>query len=702
MIFKFLLPFFFLISSTAIFAQRNLSIYNLTATPQSYLLNPGRMPLSNMYISLPIIGGINASYGNSSFTFANLNLLNNNTGNEQNNNNFFSNNFKDFLGALKPQNHLYTDASINLLGFGMKLGAKNYVSFQATENINVQVDYPRSLFELFDDVSRDQVTANKTYSLSNLNFNAVHYRSFALGFTRQINSKFSAGGRVKYLMGVANMTTLNQGFQMTNDPQNQTFKLEGALGFFSSGIQTLTNDPAYYLLGNGNSGLAFDLGAQYMISPKLEVSASVINIGGINWKNDLTFSSLNNSNVTFSSNDIDDFSNGVANYIDSISRGTVSTPNPYRINLPTTAYFSTNYYITPTTSAGILISPRFYNNTVEMAFAGNVQTRIHKIFQAGLTFSYFNSSANLGTGLSVDLGPVQIYVASDNIISAFKAQNAKNIHGNVGINLNFGRKTRAERIAEFTPKLSPADSLKMAMEEQEKLKKAEDKKQGKTDTAPNATAAAVAANNNKPNPATGLPPLGPSVNFKGVVMNEESKEILLNTMLEVYRQKTDGSQELVLNRNFYNGNLGTLLLRDQSYKLVVKKNGFLDQEVLISTADMTNMAVIEKDVFLTAGQKTPPSPAVVTPPVKNPTTKPGPDTVPPNPTVHSPVHAIGVYTIKENTYIKASPDNESTNLLRMVPGYRVLVLEKTSPDWWKISFRDYTGYVLAKLMVVEK
>lgn len=697
MIFKFFMPIFFLLTTFSSFAQRNLSVYNLTATPQSYLLNPGRMPLSNMYVSLPIIGGINASYGNSGFTLANLSLINNNSSNEQGNNNFFKNNFKDFIGILQPQNHLYTDASVNLLGFGMKLGHRNYVSFQATENFNVQVDYPRSLFELFDDVSQNQVQSNKTYALSNLNFNATQYRSFALGFTRQVTSKFSAGGRVKYLMGIANMTTLNKGFQMTSDLQNQAFKLEGALGLFSSGFQTLSYDPTAYLLGSGNFGVAFDLGLQYNVSPKLEVSASVINIGSIKWKNDLSFTSLSTSNVTFSSTDINAFSNGVANLIDSVSNGSVLLSNPYSLRLPTTAYLSGNYYITPTTSAGILISPRFYNGYTDWAFAGNVQTRVHKILQAGLTFSSYNrSSTNIGTALAVDLGPVQLYVASDNILSALKPQQSKNVHGNVGINLNFGRKTRADRIAEFTPKLTAEDSLKMAMKEQEK----QEKKQGST------SSTSTTASTTKPNPNarnTDLPPVGPTINFKGVVMNEESKEILLSTLLEVYRQKNDGGQELVLSRNFYNGNLGALLQKDQTYKLIVKKSGFLDQELIIGPTDMGNNSVIEKDIFLTAGQK-PVNKPVDTPPTKPTTnpTNPATNPVPPNTAAHGPVHAVGIYTIKEYTFIKEAASAESSNLLRMVPGYRVLVLEKTSADWWKISFRDYTGYVLAKLMVIER
>ncbi len=701
MIFKFFLPIFFLLTSFSSFAQRNLSIYNLTATPQSYLLNPGRMPLSNMYVSLPIIGGINASYGNSGFTLANLNLINNNNGNEQGDNNFFKNNFKDFIGVLQPQNHLYTDASINLLGFGMKLGARNYVSFQATENINIQADYPRSLFELFNDVSQNQVVSNQTYSLSNLNFNAVQYRSLALGFTRQITSKFSAGGRVKYLMGIANITTLNKGFQMTSDAQNQTFKQEGALGLFSSGIQTLSYDPAAYWLGSGNFGVAFDLGLHYNVSPKLEVSASVINIGSIKWKNDLSFTSLSNSKVTFSSTDINAFSDGVASVIDSVTNGPVSLPNPYSLRLPATAYLSGNYYFTPSTSAGILISPRFYNGYVDWAFAGNVQTRIHKILQAGLTFSSYNrSNTNVGTALAVDLGPVQLYVASDNILSALKPQQSKNVHGNVGINLNFGRKTRADRLAEFQPKLTAEDSLKMAMKEQEKLKKAEDKKPG-TSSSTSATASTPKPNANARN--TDLPPAGPSVTFKGVVMNEESKEILLSTLLEVYRQKNDGGQELVLSRNFYNGNLGALLQKDQTYKLVVKKNGFLDQELTVTPSDMGSGPLIEKDIFLTPGKKPVTTPEV-TPPAKptTPTTNPATNPVPPNTAAHGPVHAIGIYTIKEYTFIKEAANTDSNNLLRMVPGYRVLVLEKTSADWWKISFRDYTGYVLAKLLVIEK
>jgi hypothetical protein len=146
-----------------------------------------------------------------------------------------------------------------------------------------------------------------------------------------------------------------------------------------------------------------------------------------------------------------------------------------------------------------------------------------------------------------------------------------------------------------------------------------------------------------------------------------------------------------------------MLQKDQTYKLVVKKTGFLDQEVTVSPSDMGSGPVIEKDIFLTPGKKPVTTPEV-TPPAKPTTTPTNPATnpVPPNTAAHGPVHAIGIYTIKEYTFIKEAANTDSNNLLRMVPGYRVLVLEKTSADWWKISFRDYTGYVLAKLLVIEK
>jgi len=42
-----------------------------------------------------------------------------------------------------------------------------------------------------------------------------------------------------------------------------------------------------YLINSGNPGFGIDLGLKYKITPKLSASLSIIDLGAINWKNNL-------------------------------------------------------------------------------------------------------------------------------------------------------------------------------------------------------------------------------------------------------------------------------------------------------------------------------------------------------------------------------------------------------------------------------
>ena len=62
--FRFHLPclaFAFWLLVSPMFAQRNLTLSQLTFAPQSYLVNPGRIPLSKYNIGLPLMSGANGA-----------------------------------------------------------------------------------------------------------------------------------------------------------------------------------------------------------------------------------------------------------------------------------------------------------------------------------------------------------------------------------------------------------------------------------------------------------------------------------------------------------------------------------------------------------------------------------------------------------------------------------------------------------------
>jgi hypothetical protein len=446
-----LIVLLFLAQVHALVAQRNLSLYHLNAAPQSYSLNPGRMPMSNSYFAIPALGNIGANFNNTGFNYASIIPEADTTGQDQS---FFDNAFDALLSGLKPENRLLLDFNAGLLDFGKRAG-RNFFSFSASENINLQLDYPKAVFELFNEIDLgDTASAAKLYDLSSLGLNLLHYRSYALGFTRQITPNLSAGARIKYLNGIGSIFTQNNSFQFENDAINAALNINGSLEVSSSGLSALVNNGSSlinYLTPRGNTGMAFDIGVSYS-TDKLDLSASILNIGRIIWKNDLTSDGISSARFQFPTDDLDAFEAEFNRFTDSISfqRDSQAVAS-FQTTLPAIGYLGANYYLTPQTSANLLLSPRYYNGNVDIAYAVGVQTRISKILQVGVNYSAYNTNVNIGASANLNLGPLQVFAATDNLPAAINWQNAANAHINAGLSLVFNSRSRSEQLALWEP-----------------------------------------------------------------------------------------------------------------------------------------------------------------------------------------------------------------------------------------------------------
>ena len=314
----------------------------------------------------------------------------------------------------------------------------------------------------------------------------------------------------------------------------------------------------------------------------------------------------------------------------------------------------------------------------------------------GGNISSFNKSTiNFGAGAALNLGPAQVYLASDNIIPIFAFSSSKTAHFNLGLTFNFGRQTRDERYAELNPKkkIDP--------------KKKEEPKEVLASTKPK-------ENDKKPNNPPGTTSrapvdLPPSVSLVGTVFNGISKEQLTGVALEVYIQNADGTEALLTKRTFGNGIILLSLRRENNHRLVLRKNGFSPNETIISTDEMGGQLQLKKEFELNTGVQVPPTivapvteeeevrvpervlipePKVETPPVEE---KPAPvvETTPP-PSTSKPVVSVStrpgrviVYRVLENSTIRQNPDERSLELLPVVIGHRLELLEKSNDDWWK-------------------
>jgi hypothetical protein len=212
---------------------------------------------------------------------------------------------------------------------------------------------------------------------------------------------------------------------------------------------TINNNGAGSNIFGSNKGFAVDFGASYRVTNKLTVSASVIDLGFINWNSNVSNyqSDPNKTSFTFSGFDAVKFFNGssIKPYLDTLSDSLKhtfypnKTNNSYKTSLSTKVFAGANYTLVKGLDAGILLYGRFLDGQLYSGLALSLNEELGKILNVSASFSQINKTSNFGLGLSLNLLPIQIYLASDNIFAFTKVDDVRSTNVHFGLNVAIGR-----------------------------------------------------------------------------------------------------------------------------------------------------------------------------------------------------------------------------------------------------------------------
>ena len=296
-----------------------------------------------------------------------------------------------------------------------------------------------------------------------------HYREYGIGYARDLmEDKLTVGGKVKYLYGMENISTKKADLTLHTDPENFSLTMNSEFDVNFAGIPVIVTDTSIaadstykfttgsYLFKKPNHGFGIDLGANYKINDKFRVSASVIDLGFIKWKEYATNVNVAKSSFTFEGVDIKDFmpSNDTTNTDttspwDNLLDSLIGTFDPtisqksYSTPLLTRFYLAGNYNLNETSDVGLLFHGEIYKGAFRPAFSVSINNRLGKILSTSVSWSYVNrSAANIGLGVALNLGPLQWYMVMDNILAPFIPYATKNVHVHGGFNLTFGREKK--------------------------------------------------------------------------------------------------------------------------------------------------------------------------------------------------------------------------------------------------------------------
>lgn len=294
----------FAISTAALMTTAHVSMaqnklrtsYFLEGSSYRHQLNPAFAP-ERSYISMPILGNLNiglqSTVGVSNFIYktpdGNLTTFMNS-----------SVDAKEFLGDLKNRNRINQTFDMSILSVGFRgFGGFNTITLDLHEKISANL--PKDLFAF---MKEGMSSAHTVYELDDMGMSLSTYAELGLGHTRRINEDWIVGGKLKFLFGIGKADMKINHMKMTLAEDEWSIEGDGEMNVAVAGLSIPSkgesgkgeaeeadeinwDDIDFDTPGLGGFGMAIDLGATWKVREDLEISAAILDLGFIKWRNNI-------------------------------------------------------------------------------------------------------------------------------------------------------------------------------------------------------------------------------------------------------------------------------------------------------------------------------------------------------------------------------------------------------------------------------
>ena len=306
------------VSTMAIRAQQVNTLYFLENAPMRHTINPAFQPVSQGYINFSPLGWTSFSVGNNSLTLSDALKYDKSLGKTITP--LHPNGDRQaLLKAFKKVTLVNGDFTLGLLNMGFRIKDKGYLTIGINERIEMGMTLPKSLPEfLFDGGMKNLTGGNNEVSLSNLGLRGTAYTEIGVGYSHQINDKWTIGGKFKFLMGsfYADYDSKNLKIDATaaqwNIKGDTRLEIAGPMNmdYFSQYVEGKNmqqvidgfKDKSFKgdslidthnigsLLKPVGYGAAIDFGFTYKPIENLQISAAIVDLGFIYWNKASTYS----------------------------------------------------------------------------------------------------------------------------------------------------------------------------------------------------------------------------------------------------------------------------------------------------------------------------------------------------------------------------------------------------------------------------
>ena len=447
---------FLLFISLNLFSQNKQVLYDFAGLPQTLLLNPGLETNYKYHIGVPLLSGFSTELASTGFTIADIFGVDNRTINDK---------IAAVLEDLDIRDYLKFNSQIEVFSAGFRFDDKTYFSFGFYQEFDAIGYFPKDIITLLNEGNAAYL--NRSFDASQLLYKLEFLGVIHAGITRKVNDKWTIGGRFKIYSSALNLqSTNNSGTLTTNLGDNNIYihHLDNInVNLQTSGLiqdDEYINDPGTFLKNTflgGNLGLGLDFGVTYQISPQLQFSGSLLDVGFVNHKKNIK-NTLTEGSFTFEGLQFG-YDESNRNYWEELD-------NELKEQLPTVenqeSYISwrpAKFNAAIKYSFGEKRSKYCYDDTYKDFYTDALGAQLYSVFrplsqQFALTGFYEKSFShklhtkvtytvdnysyyNIGVGVSAQVWKINFYGILDNIAELTDISSANNVSLQFGFNLLF-------------------------------------------------------------------------------------------------------------------------------------------------------------------------------------------------------------------------------------------------------------------------
>ncbi|MEP2771941.1 MAG: DUF5723 family protein [Fulvivirga sp.] len=466
------------------YAQGDLGLYQLNKSlPQSNNLNPAFMPEHKVVIGFPVISSTKVFVDNDGLSF----------------NDYFAYDINDNLildtlglpGKVKDIQRFGASTELGLFYFGLR-GKRSYFTFTINHVTDFRFNYSGDLVRWGILGPADPRIAGNDLEIENFGLKSSSYHEIGIGYSRQFNDKLTLGARLKYLQGHGIVET-KEISGLIHVGSDSVTVASGNILVNTAGIALEDeNDPDYinYFTNNGNRGAALDLGATFALNDKLTLSASVKDLGFINWSDYTRSYELDPITYTYRGFDLldlinknpnDQFLQAEIDSVESLYNMSETDDVSFSSALRPKTYLGANYLLGKRHNVGALVYFDFFKGHINPSVALSYNLKLGRILNMVVNTAYVNGEfTGFGAGFTLKLTGMQVYTSTDHVMSAIYPSRASVAEVHTGVNFVFGRvkKPEIEEEKEEVEEDEPED----VMTEEEFIESLDDDEEVATDT----------------------------------------------------------------------------------------------------------------------------------------------------------------------------------------------------------------------------